>query len=134
MQIEKKLGCRCVPTNFVKVLRTTFSRTCANCCCFWYLGISLRQDILYKVHIEEVHSFLQHFGIHTFQIDFRILQNLRGVFTTISNIYDEAFLQKYLTALSRYIFAGTLHHKYLFGSVLNTALQPCFLYFSTFFV
>ena len=36
-------------------------------------------DVLYKVHIEEIHSFLQHFGIHLFQIDFRILHNLRVV-------------------------------------------------------
>ena len=35
-----------------------------------------------------MHSLPQHFGIHSFQIDFRILHNLRGVFRTISNIYD----------------------------------------------
>ena len=50
-------------------------------------------------------SFLQHSGIHLFEVDFRILQNLRGVFRTISNIYDEAF--------SRSVFAETLYHKYL---------------------
>ena len=41
----------------------------------------LRRGIFCKVHIEEVHSFLQHFDIHLFQIDFRVLHNLRGVFT-----------------------------------------------------
>ena len=35
--------------------------------------IPLRRNILYKVHIKEMHSFLQDFGIHSLQIDFRIL-------------------------------------------------------------
>ena len=69
----------------VEHLRTAVSDT---------LGYHNRQVILCKVHIEEIHNFLQHFGIHTFQIDFRILQNLRGVFRTISNIYDKGFLLK----------------------------------------
>ena len=45
----------------------------------------------------------------------RVLQNLKGVFRTISNIYDEAFSQKYLTAFSRCIFTEMLHHRYLIG-------------------
>ena len=53
-----------------------------------------RRVILYKVHIEEMKSFLQHFNIHKFQIDFRILHNFGGLFKTTSNIYDEAFFQK----------------------------------------
>ena len=63
------------------------------------LGISC------KVHIEEMHSFLQHFDTHSFQINFRVLHNLKGVFRTISNIYDEAFSKKHLAAFSRCIFA-----------------------------
>ena len=53
----------------------------------------------------------------------RVLQNLKGVFRTISNIYDEAFSQKYLTAFSRCIFADMLHQR------LYTALQPSFFIF-----
>ena len=44
-------------------------------------------DILYKGHIEERQIFI-HFNVYSFQTDFRILHNLRGVFRTISNIYD----------------------------------------------
>ena len=73
------------------------------------------QGISCKVHIEEMHSFLQHFDTHSFQINFRVLHNLKGVFRTISNIYDEAFSQKYLTAFSRAIFAEILHHRYFIG-------------------
>ena len=59
-------------------------------------------DMVYKVHIEEVHSFLQHFQIYSFQIDFRILHKLRGVCRTIPNIYDAGTLQgsKYGSAAS----------------------------------
>ena len=35
-------------------------------------------DILCKVQIKEMHSFLQHFGIYSFQINFRNLHNLKG--------------------------------------------------------
>ena len=56
-------------------------------------------------------SFLEHFGINSFEIDFAILRNFSGVFTTILNIYDEV--------LSRFIF----------GKVLNTALLLGFLIF-----
>ena len=51
-------------------------------------------DISCKVHIEEMYSFLQHFGTHLFQINFKVLHNLKGVIRTISNIYGEAFSQK----------------------------------------
>lgn len=61
LQVEKKLWCRCVPVNFKRL----FSRTCTNCW-FWYLGISLRRDIFCKVHMEEMNSLLQDFGIHSF--------------------------------------------------------------------
>ena len=54
-----------------------------------------------------MHSFLQHFGIYSFKIDFRILHNFRGVFRVISSIYD------------------------LQGSKYG-ALQPCFLIFFRF--
>ena len=64
---------------------------------------------LLQVHTEEMQSFLQHFGTHSFQINFRVLRNFKGLFRTISNIYDEAFLQKYLTAFSLCIFPGMLH-------------------------
>ena len=91
-----------------------------------YVGISC------KVHIEEI-SFLQHFGTHWFQINFRVFRNLKGVFRTISNIYDEAFSQKYLTAFSRCIFLEMLHQRYF----IEFCIRLCsliFLYFSTFFV
>ena len=52
-----------------------------------------------------MHSFLQDFGHYSFQIDFRILQNLRGVFSTMSNIYD----------------AETLRYRYLIGSKYGSA-------------
>ena len=61
------------------------------------------------------------------QINSRVLHNLKSIFRTISNIYDEAFLQKYLTAFSRCIFVEMFHH----------SIRLCrlvFLYFSTFFV
>ena len=64
---------------------------------FWCLGISLCRNIFCNVHIKEMHSFLQDFGINSFQIDFRILNNLRGVLRTVTNIYD----------------AKTLHYWYL---------------------
>ena len=51
--------------------------------------------------MEEMHSFLQHFAIYLFQIDFRIFHNFSGVFRTISNIYDAETLHqgsKYVTA------------------------------------
>ena len=35
------------------------------------LGYPYRRDIFYKINFGEMHSFLQHFGIHSFQIDFR---------------------------------------------------------------
>ena len=60
--------------------------------------------------------------------------NLKGVFRTISNIYDEAFSQKYLTASSRCIFAEMLHHRYLMGFCIRLCGLVFFLYFSTFFV
>ena len=40
-----------------------------------------------------MHSFLQYSGVYLFQIDFRILQNLSGVFRAISNIYDAETLR-----------------------------------------
>ena len=44
-----------------------------------------------------MHSFLQHFDVYSFQIDFRILQNLKGVFRALSNIYDaETLRYRYL--------------------------------------
>ena len=46
-----------------------------------YLVVHLRTaatDILCKIHIKEMHSFLQHFGIYSFQINFRNLHNLKG--------------------------------------------------------
>ena len=58
-----------------------------------HFGISLRKNILCEVYNEGMHSFLQHFGIYSFQIDFRILQKLRGVFRAISNIYDPEMLR-----------------------------------------
>ena len=92
---------------FLWVLRNfkerLFSSTYVNCY-YWNLGISLRRGILCKVHIEEMNSFLQHFGIHSFQIDFRIFHNLRAAFRTIWNISDETF--------SRCIFAETFHQRY----------------------
>ena len=81
---------------------------------FWYLGIYLRRDILFQVHIDEMHSFLQHFGIPLFQIDFRVFHNLRGVFRTILNIYDS---ERSITD----IWQG-----------FKTSLQPRFLTFSNF--
>ena len=69
------------------------------------VGSSLRRDILCKVHIDQMNSFLQHFGIHSFHINFRILRNLGGAFRAISNIYDEAF--------SHCIISEMHHHKYL---------------------
>ena len=69
------------------------------------VGSSLRRDILCKVHIDQMNSFLQHFGIHSFHINFRILRDLRGAFRAISNIYDEAF--------SHCIISEMHHHKYL---------------------
>ena len=50
-------------------------------------------DILCKVHIKGMYSSLQDFGIYLFQIDFRILHNLRGLFRTISNICDAEMLR-----------------------------------------
>ena len=73
-----------------------------------------------------MHSFLQHFDTHSFQINFRVLHNLKGVFRTVSNIYDEAFSQKYFTVFSRCIFAEMLQG---FDRVLHTALQPSFFIF-----
>ena len=55
------------------------------------------------------------------------------VFRTISNIYDEAFLQKYLTAFGLCIFAEMLHRRYLIGFCIRLC-SLVFLYFSTFFV
>ena len=80
-----------------------------------------------------MHSFLKHFGTHSLQINFRVLHNLKGVFRTISNIYDEAFSQKYLTAFSHCIFEEMLHHRYLIGFCIRLC-SLVFLYFSTFFV
>ena len=67
-----------------------------------------------KVHIEEMDSFLQHFGTHSFQINFRVLHNLKGIFK-ISKIYNEVSSQKYLTAFSHCIFAEMLHQRCLIG-------------------
>ena len=61
-----------------------------------------------------------------FKINFRVLHNLKGVFRTVSNIYDEAFSQKYFTVFSRCIFAEMLQG---FDRVLHTALQPSFFIF-----
>ena len=69
------------------------------------VGSSLLRDILCNVHIDQMNSFLKHFGIHSFHIDFRILRNLRGAFRAISNSYDEAF--------SHCIISEMHHHKYL---------------------
>ena len=80
-----------------------------------------------------MHSFLQHFGTHPFQINFRVLHNLKEVFRTISNIYDEAFSQKYLAAFSRCIFTEMFHQRYLIGFCMRLC-GLVFLYFSTFFV
>ena len=77
-----------------------------------------------KVHIVEMHSFLQHFGTHSFQTNFRVLHNLSGVFRTISNIYDEAFWQKYLTA-----FAEMLRQRYLIGFCLRLCIGCFFIFF-----
>ena len=88
------------------------------------------QDMYSKVHIEEMHGFLQHFGTRSFQINFRVLHNLKGVFRTISNIYDEVFLQKYLTAFSRCMFAEMLHHRHLIGFCIRIcSLVFLFFYF-----
>ena len=38
-----------------------------------------------------MHSFLQHFGIHSLQIDFRILYNLRSVYL---EPYQTSMMQK----------------------------------------
>ena len=73
-------------------------------------------------------SFLQHFGTHPFQINFRVLHNLKEVFRTISNIYNEAFSQIYLAAFSRCIFAENVPSK-IFDRVLYEALQPSFFIF-----
>ena len=78
-------------------------------------------------------QFSQTFGTHSFQINFRVLHNLNGVFRTISDIYDEAFSQKYLTAFSHCIFEEMLHHRYLIVFCIRLC-SLVFLYFSTFFV
>ena len=84
------------------------------------------------VHTEEMQSFLQHFGTHSFQINFRVLLNLKGAFRTISNIYDKVLLQEYSTAFSRCIFTEMLHHRYLIGFCIRLCSLVS-LYFSTFF-
>ena len=60
-------------------------------------------------------QFSPGFGTHSFQFEFRVLHNIKGVFRTISNIYDEAISKKYLTVFSGCIFAEMLHHRYLKG-------------------
>ena len=80
-----------------------------------------------------MHRFLQHFGTHSFQINLRVLHNLKGVFRTIWNIYDEAFSRKYLAAFSRCIFVEMLHHRYLIEFCIRLCILH-FIYFSTFFV
>ena len=84
---------------------------------------------LLQVHTEEMQSFLQHFGTHSFQINFRVLLNLKGAFRTISNIYDKVLLQKYSTAFSRCIFAEMLHHRYLIGFCIWLCRQVFFIFF-----
>ena len=93
----------------------------------------LTQGISCKAHIEEMHSFLQYFGTHSFQINFRVLHNLKDVFRTISNIYVEAFSQKYLTAFNRCIFAEMFHHRYLIGFCIRLC-SLVFIFSSTLFV
>ena len=61
-------GCRLKTDSGVRLLNFSerlCSSTCAYCC-FSYLGISLRRYIFCKVCIEEMRSFLLHFGIHLF--------------------------------------------------------------------
>ena len=87
----QNLRYRRFPVNFLKFLRTLFCRTFTNGC-FLHLGISLLREIFSKSHIEEMCSFLHHFGTRSFQIDFRILYNLRVLFKTLLNIYDRVFL------------------------------------------
>ena len=83
----------------------------------------LYEGISCEVRIEKMHTFLQYFGTHSFQVNIRVLHNLQGLFRTISNISDEVFSQKYLTAFTRCIFAEMLHHKYLirYGSAYGSS-------------
>ena len=131
-KLKKSLRCRCITVNFC----VTFKKDCLvehlQTVASDILGIPT-QGISCKIHIEEMHSFLQLFGTNSFQINFRVLHNPKGVFRTIPNICDEAFLQKYLTAFSHCIFAEMLHQRYLIGFCIRLC-SLVFLYFSTSFV
>ena len=87
-------GCRLEKKNnsgagaFLWILRKFWellSSTYANCS-FWYLGISLLKNILYKVYIEEMHSFLQHLVFVYFKL---ILESCRtsGVYLELYQTY-----------------------------------------------
>ena len=128
---NKVVGCRLKKGSGAGVLQwilrniqeRLFIRTSKNCC-FWYLEISLQRGISCKV---------QHFGTHSFQINFRVL-HLSGVFRTISKIQNEAFWQKGHDnqSFKEFSLSETLLSITWLKPLLFTRLRDCFLYNSFF--
>ena len=94
-------GCR-LKRNLIQVFSFEFCKTFKNNYFAEHLRLNaselsssvfLTRDTFCKIQIVAMHSFIKHFRINAFYVEFRILYNPKGVIRTLSNNHDGAFLR-----------------------------------------
>ena len=103
-RLKRDSGGNEFPWILLNFLERLCSNTCANCC-FWYLGITLRRNILYKGENGRNAVFS---SILVF-IYFKLILE----FCITSEVYLEPYQTSIMMLLAACIFAETLHRRYL---------------------